>query len=130
MKALKEIHRVLKRGKPFVFSSHNIHYKYFDRLRLTYTGNVLRWVLYSGRNIFNRIKNRKDHVYSADYALITDPGHGYRLLTYYTSSEGQLRQLAEAGFDNTRIFNLQGQIISNSQDASDSSWLYYHAKRK
>lgn len=129
LKAISEIARVLKRGKLFVFSTHNIHYRHFDKLRFTYRGDIVRRAYYAFQNTINRLQNKKDHVYTNEYAIVTDPGHGYRLLTYYISPEAQLKQLADKGFSNTSLFDLKGQTVSSSQISQDSSWLYYQTRK-
>jgi ubiquinone/menaquinone biosynthesis C-methylase UbiE len=126
--ALTEINRVLRPAGIFVFSSHNADYSYFDKLRITWQPFHLRNIYYNVQSLKNRMMNRSAHQYERDYAIITDPGHNYRLLTYYISPAKQKLQLAAAGFtDTVKVFDIKGNEVEMSKD---SSWLYYLTFKK
>jgi len=83
---------------------------------------------HAAKAVANRVKNLKKHVYHPDYAIITDPGHNYRLLTYYISAANQVKQLTLAGFsDDVAVYDVKGDFVS---DSAESAWLYYLTRKK
>ncbi|HYF69236.1 MAG TPA: class I SAM-dependent methyltransferase [Ohtaekwangia sp.] len=124
--AIHEIKRVLKPGGHFAFSSHNRNYEYFDKFKMRYSGEPIPFSKQLLRSAFNRIKNFSRQIYENEYAIITDPGHYYSLLTYYISVDQQKKQLVRAGYlDDIRIFDMNG----NQTDSALSPWLYYLASK-
>jgi SAM-dependent methyltransferase len=111
LKALDEIHRVLRSGGYFVFSSHNLDYAP-RLLRRRYFWSRRAWV------------ERHD-----DYAILNDGSHGSKLLTYYARPTEVRRQLLDQGFDDVRAFALDGSELCHPRDARKDGWLYYLAER-
>lgn len=127
--ALQQIRRVLKPGGYLVFSSHNRKYKDFNKFKFTFSGNPLRAAWHFMKSFVHRANNLKRHIFTETYAIISDPGHFYRLLTYYIAAADQKQQLDSSGFDTTglRIYDLNGEINSES---NNSAWLHYLVSAK
>lgn len=136
---LTEIARVLSRSGAFVFSSHNRNAKIrrpwdLNNLRrnpgrspISVPTSVLRY----GIGVVRHSMRARFEIQTSEYAIINDPGNGYRLLTYYIGIRQQLQQLERAGFGNIRAFNRHGeQIQENEYDQCTDGWIYYlcHAR--
>jgi SAM-dependent methyltransferase len=126
LKVLAEVLRVLKRGGFFVFSSHNRNYKAFNKLRIGYEGKVWPSLKHSFLSVVNRLSYLPRQEHTAEYSVITDPGHQYSLLTYYISAQKQIEQLRRAGFlQDVRFYDLEGA----RSESPKSAWLYYVARK-
>ncbi len=125
---LRSIHRLLKPGGYYVFSTHNISgaRKLFSvqlnrNLRRTWM-SLRRW--YKTRSI-----NPSWKVISGqDYFVINEGAHALKLKQYYIKPLAQKKQLQSAGFTDIRVFDLPGHELSEPY-ASGDSWLYYVCRK-
>jgi ubiquinone/menaquinone biosynthesis C-methylase UbiE len=139
---LGEVHRVLKKGGYFVFSTHNrtgAAYKiYISPFAPFATHNPLNPITINPidisfrtasflRSAINHWKNNKYIIQTDEYSIINDKAHDYSLMTYYIGIEQQKEQLKNIGFmEPARIFNKDGAEITN--DCGDT-WVYYLARK-
>ena len=126
LQALSEIHRVLRPGGFFMFSTHNLNYKYL-RKGPWRGGSLLnsshrRDSLFAALNWPRHLIMKRYELDLGEYAIVNDSAHGYSLLTYYIGIDQQVKQLRSSGFDNTRVFDLNGNEVNHSVDFS---WIYY-----
>lgn len=112
-----EIRRVLKDGGLFAFSTHRLGVAIARPASLdnfAFSLNPARTAL-SAIGYLQGIRNsrtmRKREEHHGDYALLNDPAHEYRLLTYYISPQAQVRQLERAGFAVRCAFGMDGQAV-------------------
>jgi ubiquinone/menaquinone biosynthesis C-methylase UbiE len=130
IKALKEIHRVLKKGGYFMFSSHNREYKYFRKLpwrrKIEFDSKFLKFFLYSLYHLPKHWAMKKYEIDTHEYALVNDSDHRYSLMFYYISPDMQIRQLEDAGFSNVEVYNKVGRLVSGCKS---SPWLDYLARK-
>jgi SAM-dependent methyltransferase len=114
---LKEIHRVLRPGSVFIFSTHNRNSKVLSAWSIRHLQtppglkalpkNLARFFL----GIFNSLRVKKFERLEEDYALLNDMAERYRLLTYYIDPETQIAQLDRLGFGQVRVFSLEGTEV-------------------
>lgn len=128
MKCLSEILRTLKKDGSFVFSSHNREYVNFNRFVIKAPLFSVPYFKRLVKGGSNRLKNLLKHVHADGYAIVTDPGHDYDCLTYYITPVQQAKQLKEIGFNNIRMFGLDGKSF-NTEIHKNSAWIYYLAEK-
>jgi len=133
LKILMEIRRVTRPGGYFCFQTHNLNYQ-LRNCSILFTKDLgqslwsLIWVLQmrllNKREIWEQIRSpskNKSHV------LFNDGTHEFRLKTYFIAPYEQLEQLKEYGFDETKIYGLDGLEISDLNNTTET-WLTYLCK--
>jgi ubiquinone/menaquinone biosynthesis C-methylase UbiE len=114
---LAEVHRVLRPGGVFAFSTHNLEAK--RRSAFALRGRPLsRPLRHYAAGILNHLRMKRHERHGDGYALLNDQSHNFRLLTYYVTPERQAAQLLEAGFTGIETFG----------DRADA-WLYYATRK-
>ena len=115
MRALREIRRVLRPGKRFCFSAHNLEYALGRRDPL--------------RTLLRRLVNpRLGALRSRDAGMVADERIGLTWEThYYVRPAAQLRQLREAGFSDPVALRPDGSEVADPTPGAfaDRHWLYY-----
>lgn len=133
LQVLAEVHRVLRPGGRWMFSSHNRDY--VRRGLLPWQGRFKpgRVMLKKSAEALRHHKNwrrlRKEQVETPEYALVNDEAHDYALLTYYITPDAQVRQLEEAGFTDIRMYDQSGCELAAESASPASVWLYYASRR-
>jgi len=128
---LQEIHRVGKPGGYFFFSSHNLQgmlseFDYKTKLSLNLLKSYVNLVMLGLLKIFNLAITR-EQLRDADYSVIKDESHNFRLQTYYIRPQAQIKQLA-ADFHNIEIYSgKSGLLVANNHELliNSDQWLYY-----
>ncbi len=131
LKILSEVARVGKSGCYFYFSSHNLQgiaaeFNWRTKLSLNPLKTYVNLVMLGLLNIFNLEITHKQ-LETADYLIIKDESHNFRLQTYYIRPQAQIQQL-QSSFDEIKIYSWQtGLEIINPQELSTNTdmWLYY-----
>ncbi|OBF32950.1 hypothetical protein A5724_20150 [Mycobacterium sp. ACS1612] len=133
IKVLAEVHRVLKVGGLFVFSSHNRTYEGAVRgpkLELSpdpfrQAARLLRWL----RGLVNHSKWKKYQIFTEDYAIINDAAQNYLNLHYYIDQISQRRQLESSNFTVIDVYDITGNELASTDLDTKSPWLYYVATK-
>jgi ubiquinone/menaquinone biosynthesis C-methylase UbiE len=128
---LQEVNRVGKLGGYFFFSSHNLQtiaaeFDYKTKLSLNPLKTYVNLVMLGLLKLCNLTITR-EQLRDAEYLVIKDESHNFRLQTYYIRPEAQIKQLA-FGFHSIEIYSWKsGLLISDNHELSISSdqWLYY-----
>jgi ubiquinone/menaquinone biosynthesis C-methylase UbiE len=131
LNTLREIHRIIKTGGYFCFSTHNLSFllkkcsiqlsKHPTILASRIFG-VLQMRLLNKKEAWKAIRNSSRNV---KHTMVKDDAFGFRLETYYISPEEQLKQLSELDFSNTKMYSLvNGKEVKNPNDTIDH-WIYY-----
>lgn len=129
LQSLEEIHRIIREGGYFCFSTHNMQnitgipkapeLTFRPRQSLK---RILKFARHSLRNYKLRDISSKQH------AIIDDGSYNSSLATYYIKPSEQLEQLDASGFSDTKVFSYpQGNPLDNSNELSLSRdpWLYF-----
>lgn len=143
----KQVHRILKDGAVFIFSSHNAHAvvvrQSWNRERLkeklrrfTFNSELsfiilagviipLRWVIAFGHSIFSTVKRAIPRVFSRTFwrgeGTLLDPVHG-GLLTYYSTADRIITETSSAGL---RLERMIGNDYPQPSSRYATDWYYY-----
>lgn len=138
LRALAEIHRVLRPGGHFAFSAHNLGNRPMTALHpanIVPTANPLRLakrLAVYGLGISNyvrgQIRHRRLLAHRGDYAYRIDCGLNYTLVTYYIDPAAQVRQLRDAGFKVEAILDDHGHQVS-AEARLTTPYLFYLARK-
>jgi ubiquinone/menaquinone biosynthesis C-methylase UbiE len=131
LKILSEVARVGKTGCYFYFSSHNLQgmaaeFNWRTKFSFNPLKTYVNLVMLGLLNIFN-LKITHEQLETADYLIIKDESHNFRLQTYYIRPQAQIQQL-RSSFEEIEIYSWQtGLEIVNSKELSTNidMWLYY-----
>lgn len=125
--ALAEINRVCKKDGCFCFSAHNLNS--IDELfamRFTWKPMDLLW--YFKRYFFVRKHNHgKSQLRKQACADIFDGTTNFMACNHYIKPAEQIRQLCATGFDNVRVFALNGSEVDDDAYVAvmQDPWIYY-----
>ena len=131
LKILQEVRRVGKPGCYFFFSSHNLQgiapeFDYEKQISFNLGKTYVNLVMFAFLKLFN-FSITQDQLKNAEYLIIRDESHNFRLRTYYIQPQAQIKQLA-ANFNNIKIYSWRTGLKildSNDQSLDSDMWLYY-----
>lgn len=138
LRTLKEIHRVLKEGGLFAFSSHNRDVpirKPWDLRHLAVS--PLRHPLRFGKRvvsypvgIINYLRRAHRNQIHDEYCIAVDISYMYSLVHYFIRAADQRKQLERLGFTEVEALGNDGRSISTSEPTPVADpWIYYSCRR-
>lgn len=130
LQVLDSVHRVLKPGGTFMFSSHNRDYEHFNKLpwqrKIVFDRGYLIFMLHCLYHLPKHFKMKRLESYTDDYAIVNDGDHRFSLLLYYISIDKQREQLEAAGFRDIEQFDQEGIPVETD---TRSHWVHYLARK-
>jgi len=136
LKVLSEVHRIVRPGGVFMFSSHNMDW--IHRRRILGEMFKIEWgdtpvamlknLLKPALRLRNYFRAQAWAETTADYLLHPDPGDQFAAPHYNTSIAVVRSQLADAGFTLTQTNDETGTPVAGDHETA-SSTLYYLATR-
>jgi ubiquinone/menaquinone biosynthesis C-methylase UbiE len=131
LKIFQEISRVGKSGSYFFFSSHNLQgleseFKIENHISFNPLKTYVNLVIFVLMRFFNR-SYTLTQIEAADFAIIRDESHNFRLKTYYIRPKEQIHQLRH-WFSHLQIYpwKKETEIIDSKElKINCDMWLYY-----
>jgi SAM-dependent methyltransferase len=137
IKIIGEVHRILRPGGAFVFSTHNRGTTIESAYDLQNLGRTLRVkdllsnVTRYLSGIIHAAQMKKYLRHEMEYAVLNDNAHEYRLLHYYIAPKAQVVQLERHGFRSLFCVGLGGNRLDlDAADSSPDPWIYYFARKR
>jgi SAM-dependent methyltransferase len=142
-RVLSEVHRVLRRGGLFWFSTLNIdgvgrrmrpwkpEWPARDGHPFRYAARTLQMLARIPKRMRNRARLKPEFVKGDGWCIETLSAHDYRLLVHYTSLARELAELAEAGFasDPLVVDCSSGRPLAVVDDQRDVFWYQILAQK-
>jgi SAM-dependent methyltransferase len=140
LRILDEVHRVLRPGGLFVFSSHNrdgpglgeapgLHLQFsWNPLKLGW--RALRTIGALPRSMLNHQRHRALNEAHDEWSIMNCAAHDFGIVVMYTTLAEQKRQLRESGFSPERVLdNVRGEAVADGADTR-GVWWFHHIARK
>jgi SAM-dependent methyltransferase len=128
LRVLAEVRRVLGEEGTFIFSSHNLRYRFAaSGPRLDASPNPLiqlRHLAKYALRMRNHLRVGRHRRWAADYALLDDTGHHYAALHYYIDQRTQAEQLRDHGFELLDAFARNGDRMDDTPSEETPDILY------
>ncbi|MEM7170947.1 MAG: class I SAM-dependent methyltransferase [Pseudomonadota bacterium] len=127
-----EIHRVLRPGGIFCFSSQNRDYGKRVRVLDFRRGMGMNFFLVNARNVLSFLFALPHEVETDHYRIMSAPAGGLKNLgicTYCISKNDQITQLAELGFECLEAICHDGKLLPYEAIDRDSELIYYRAQK-
>lgn len=136
---LAEVHRTLKDGALFVFSSHNRNAHIAKPWALShFDANPIRDPVRFGKRILsypvgiaNYLRNVRRNQFHEEYCVQVDSGDMYSLVHYRIDAAAQKLQLKRAGFCDVEAVGMDGRLISEREwDTAEDRAIHYVCRAK
>lgn len=133
MRVLREVHRLLRPGGLFLFSSHNLEGPgHTEGLSFGLSPRgIARAIRRIPTALYNYRRLRRLRTDGNDWSIHNAAAVSHGVLFHYTSMERQLEELREAGFRNdVRVFSsADGRRVFPDADTHAIWWFHYIARR-
>ncbi len=138
---LREVHRVLRAGGLFLFSSHNrsgpgcgeglTFWVYKTRNPVKLASRVALAMVHAGRTVRNYGRLSRLHDDGDGYSIRNASAHDHGILVYYVTLESQVKQLEDTGFRPQPLFwaSSDGRPLHPGDDTTDAWWFHVVARK-
>jgi len=131
-----EIHRVLRRGGLFAYSTHNLEHTltgrppWHPRWYWTDPRMALRRARLLPRRARGYRRARETSARGDGWAMLVNPEYDYGLVTHFVSLEEALRELRAAGFGaDAEVYSTAGARLRPGDDTGGTFWFHLVARR-
>ena len=135
-RVIGDVGELLTDGGVFVFSSHNLAYAPripgpIGAIREGGAGRIemLRRLVRLPRWFYNRRRLRRHEIRAADYAVLNDQAHDFRLLHHYITRDAEEAELARVGLALVDCLDENGRRVMQGEPAAECAELHYVARR-
>ncbi len=136
--SLKEIHRVLKPGGVYFFSSHAFTVLPHRTPAIpSVSHNPLRWIStwVSNRrekNFFSRVNHlaAETDAQARGWAVLPDKAHGGEMEFFYIRPNAQIPHLERLNFVVDKVINTKGETVKDLDNPGNDWWFHYLCHKK
>lgn len=139
LEILRQVHRKLRVGGLFLFSSHNRNalvpkpwdMRQFDVSPLRAPLRFAKRLLLSPLATVNYLRRAPANEVHPDYSIEVDSGNLYSLVHYRITGKAQQKQLKKIGFGAIEAFSVDGHRLTDSElETNEDWWIHYACRRE
>jgi SAM-dependent methyltransferase len=136
-KVLAAVHRVLRPGGLFAYSTHNLSHRCAGRppwhrcwFRPSLGSRAMASAAYRlPRSIRSYQRLRRREIRGDGWASMVDPAYSFSVVWHYVTIDGELESLREAGFSDLKALTTAAEVVDTAAATRESPWLHYLARK-
>jgi SAM-dependent methyltransferase len=136
-KVLAAVHRVLRPGGLFAYSTHNLSHRCAGRppwhpcwFRLGLGPRAIAGAAYRLPRSARSYRRLRPHEIRGDgWATMVDPAYSFSVVWHYVTIDEELAKLREAGFSGLEVLTTAAERVDAAAATRESPWLHYLARK-